>query len=312
MPLAGHLRTVVPRLLDSLSPVAEPPSRPWSLEVEDPRIGPVRLSGLWSAPRGGGRGAVLVVHGLGGCAESPYARRAAAAALDAGLGCLRLNLRGADRRGEDYYHAGLDSDLAAALASPELAAHERLWALGFSLGGHLVLRLASGPPVPRLAAVAAISAPLDLSLGADAIDRPGVGLYRGYLLASLKRIYAAVAARRPVPLPLALARRIRRLREWDERVVAPRHGFLGAEDYYRRASVAPRLGELTVPALLVAAEDDPMVPAAALRPALAAAPARLNVRWLAAGGHLGMAAADLGAGHRPLAAAVLAWLESAG
>jgi len=107
-----------------------------------------------------------------------------------------------------------------------------------------------------------------------------------------------------VPLPAEQARRIRYIQEWDERVVAPRHGFAGAADYYRRASVASRLASLHLPALLVAAEDDPMVPAAALAPALADPPPSLEVRWLAAAGHLGFGP--------DLDAVLLAWLAGHG
>ena len=304
--LGGHLRTVVPRLRQAIAPLPAPPSRPWSLVVDDPRVGPVRLTGWLSdpgdgagaaedagtpaaptAPPVGGRPLVLLVHGLGGDAESHYVRRAAAAALATGWACLRLNLRGSDRLGEDFYHAGLSADLHAALASPELAGYAPLYALGFSLGGHLVLRLATEPTDPRLAAVAVVAAPLELAPCAEAFDRPRRALYRAYLLAGLKAIYDAVAARRPVPLPADQARRIRFIQEWDERIVAPRHGFAGAADYYRRESVAPRLGDLHLPALLVAAEDDPMVPAEAIEPALASPPPLLEIRWLAAAGHLG-------------------------
>ncbi len=313
MSLVGHLWTVGSRLRRS---PAEPPARDWSLRVEDPALGPVRLSGRLSAAPGA-RGAVLLVHGISGSADSRYARRTAAAAVAAGLSCLRLNLRGADRRGEDYYHAGLSEDLAAALASPELAGYRELYALGFSLGGHLVLRLATAPGDPRLAAVAAVCSPLDLAAGQRAIDRPANTLYRAYVLRGLKEMYAAVAARRAVPVPVAVAAGLRTLRAWDDAVVAPRHGFADAGDYYARASVAPRLGELRVPALLVAARHDPMVPAGTLRPVLDRhAGSRLTVRWVA-GGHLGFparsglgplpAAAGGGAPAR-LEAQLLAWL----
>jgi predicted alpha/beta-fold hydrolase len=330
--VAAHLRTVAHRLRETLAPPEAPPSEPWSTTVVDPRIGPVRLTGRLTAggegcprpdpaparsgsggesptepaPRDEGRPTplVLLVHGLGGSAESFSLRRAARAAADRGWASLRLNLRGAGLEGEDFYHAGLASDLHAALASPELAAHHPLFAVGFSLGGNLVLRMAAEPADPRLAAVAAVSPPLDLAACADAFDRPGRALYRAYLLSGLKRSYAAVAARRAVPLPPAAARRIRHIREWDDRLVAPRHGFADAADYYRRASAGPLLGRLRVPALVVAADDDPLVPADTLRPLLAGPPPGLEVRWLSGVGHLGfttevdldLAPANAGAG----------------
>lgn len=301
MDLHAHYWTIVPRLRHGLRPLAAPPWRPWETWVADPVAGRVRLTGkLAAAPARdgtGGRGAageelVLVVHGLGGSTESHGAVRAARAATEAGLASLRFNLRGSDRLGGDFYHAGLTGDLHAAIASPALAGFQRIYVFGWSLGGHLALRLATEATDPRVAAVAGVCAPLDLSASVGAIDRPALWVYRRSVLRGLKEVYAACAAERPGALPVREAAAIGSLREWDDRVVAPHHGFTGAADYYARASVGPLLPELRLPALLAAAERDPMVPAATLRPALAhlaraGGGAGLAVRWLAEGGHCG-------------------------
>ena len=307
MVLAAHVQKIAPRLRHALRPQQAPPAAAWCLTVDDPVAGAVRLSGrftgldeAWGWAPGTPRRAVLVVHGLGGSSDSVYARRAAATAAAEGLASLRIDLRGSDRRGEDYYHAGLSGDLHAALASPELAGFDELYAVGYSLGGHIVLRMATESADPRLKAVAAVCPPLALAVSAEHIDRRSSAVYRTYLLGGMKDIYAEVAARRDVPCPLPEARRIRFLREWDERVVAPRHGFAGVDDYYQRASVAPRIGELKVPALIVGSDDDPMVPAAAVRPFLAEGDPMLTFRWLATGGHLGAyRTVDLGLGFHP-------------
>lgn len=297
--LRPHFWTLVPRLAHSLRPVPAPPGEPWQTVVEDPVVGPVRLTGrLRRRPRGAGL--VVLVHGLGGTCESHYILRGAVAAERAGLSCLRLNLRGADHGGEDFYHAGLTADLHAALASPELRQFQHVHLLGYSLGGHLALRYATEPGDARLVRVAAVCAPLDLGLSQHEIDRPGGWLYRRYLLRHLARLYAAVAARRPMPLSAAAAARLRKLRDFDELVVAPRHGFTGAEDYYARASVAPRLGSLRVPALLVNSAGDPMVRARAVQPFLGRPVPGLLVRWVADGGHVGFpSGVDLGLGETP-------------
>ena len=274
MPLLTHLRghalTVGRRLAWSLHPEEPPEAVPWSTVLEDSVVGPVRLSGWLSEPSGA-RSIVVVVHGLGGSASSSYAVRAARAAVAAGLACLRLNLRGADLSGEDYYHAGLTPDLTAAVASRELAGYDSILVLGFSLGGHLALRWAAEGATGaggRARGVAAVCAPLDLAAGGRLMDRPEFWIYRRYLFASLIEIYRAVARRRPVPIPVGEAAVIRRFREWDTRVVAARHGFRDADDYYARASVAPLLDRIAVPALLVEAEGDPMVPESTVRPVL--------------------------------------------
>jgi predicted alpha/beta-fold hydrolase len=282
--LFAHLWTVGPRLRHAVLPLRAPASRPWETVVADPRVGPVRLTGhLREVP--GSEELLVLVHGLGGGVGSHYMMRGATAADLAGLSCLRFNLRGSDRRGEDYYHAGLTADLHAVLASPELAGYRRLYLLGYSLGGHVVLRLATEPADPRLAAVAAVCSPVDLGLSVKEIDAPGLGLYRRYLLHSLGDIYAAVAVRRPVPFPVERIGEIRTIQEWDDRIVAPRHGFAGAADYYARASVAPLLPGLRVPALLLNSECDPMVPARVVRPALERISPLLRVVWVR-GGHV--------------------------
>ncbi|HTQ79410.1 MAG TPA: alpha/beta fold hydrolase [Thermoanaerobaculia bacterium] len=320
MELSAHLWTIGPRLRHSLHPTKVPPGSPWQLTVADPQLGSVVLSGaLRERPES--EEALVIVHGLGGSMDSHYVMRAAAAAEAAGLSFLRLNLRGSDLKGEDFYHAGLTVDLHAALASPELARYRRLYLLGYSVGGHLVLRYATDavepssgrPPDARVVAVAALCPPLDLAASSAAFDAPGLWLYRRYVLGNVKRIYAAVAAHRPVPLPVEEARRIHLLREWDDRVVAPRHGFAGAADYYGRESVSSWLSALRLPALIIAAQADPMVPAATLLPTLSRDFSGLTVRWLAAGGHVAFPAhADTGLGEGPgVEEQVVGWLRQA-
>lgn len=277
--LRPHLWTLGPRVAHAVRPQRAPESRPWETVLDDPQVGPVRLTGrLRQRP---GDELLILVHGLGGCTDSHYMVRGAEAAEAAGVSCLRVNLRGADRLGEDYYHAGLTADLHAVLAS--LPDYRRIYVLGYSLGGHVTLRLATEDLDPRVAAVAAVCSPLDLALAGAEIDAPGFGLYRWYLIRSLSAIYRAVAARRPVPYPVERLGEIRRIREWDDRIVAARHGFKDAADYYARASVAPRLADLRVPTLLLNSECDPMVPARAVRPALENASPRLKVAWVRAG-----------------------------
>lgn len=306
--IAGHFWTLGPHLAASLTRPRGSAGEAFSAEVVDATLGRVRLTGKLEAS--GERALLVVVHGLGGGADSPYARRAAQAARRRGLACLRLNLRGADRSGEDYYHAGLTADLHAALASPKLACFEDVFVIGYSLGGHMALRFATEELDARVRAVAAVCAPLDLELSARALDRPLLWPYRRHVLSGLKEIYAEVARRRAVPTPLERVRRIASLVEWDELTVAPRHGWRGAVEYYAAASVGPCLGALRQPALLVAATDDPMVPAHTLRPSLRSSPAALDVRFVARGGHVGFPRGlDLGVAAEPgLESQVLGWL----
>ncbi len=314
MSFAAHVRTVWPVVrgfarFPRKGANGRSPSVPWSVEIADPVVGSVRLSGRLRAIPGSSTLLVLV-HGLGGSTESTSMLHAARVADDLGLSTLRLNLRGADGRGEDIYHAGLSSDLARVLVSPRLADFDQILLFGFSLGGHVSLRFATEVADRRLRAVAAACAPLDLDCSVAAVDRPSGWLYRRYVLAGLCAMYAEVAARRELPMTVAEARRIRTLREWDRNTVVPRFGFDSPEDYYRKAGVGSRLDRLRVPALLVAAEDDPMVPPEAVHNGLAGAPEQLSVRWVRHGGHLAFPAGlDLGQdAPAGLAGQVIGWL----
>ncbi|HEU5056584.1 MAG TPA: alpha/beta fold hydrolase [Kofleriaceae bacterium] len=229
-----------------------------------------------------------MLHGMGGSADRAYCAHTAAAARAAGMSSLRLNLRGADGSGEDIYHIGMVDDLAAAVASPEVARYREVVALGYSLGGHVALRHAAlAGARGGIRAVAAVCAPLDLAAGAAHIDHPLRWPYRRHLLDGVKEVYRRVAARRPMPLGPDALLAIRTIREWDEKVVAPRFRFAGADDYYRQVGVGPLLGGLEVPVLFVAGAGDPMIPAWTLRPLLARASSAVETRWIRMGGHLG-------------------------
>lgn len=297
MSLQGHLWTLAPFLRHSLVPPRAPESTEWETSLEDSVVGTLSLSGQLS--QGGASDTlVVIVHGLGGSAASYYTLRAAHAAARAGLASLRLNLRGADRRGEDFYHAGLTDDLEAALRSKALESYDRILLLAYSLGGNMVLRYLAASPGPRVRAAAAICSPIDLAKSAREIDKPHRALYRLYVLRALKEMYQEVAARRNVPLPLGEAMRIDTIERWDEEVISPRHGFAGAEDYWAKTSACNVLGNIKTPTLFVAAEQDPMVLINTVRPWLVNA---TNLRRVITrqGGHVGFPQkVDLGIGSR--------------
>ena len=291
----GHFWTLGPFLRHNLLPPRVPEWQRWETSLEDEVVGTLQLSGRLTSD-GASDTIVVIVHGLGGSATSYYAGRAALCASRAGIDSLRLNLRGADRGGADYYHAGLTDDLDAALRSTALAGYRNIFLLGYSLGGNMMLRYLAGKPDPRVRAAAAVCSPIDLKPSARAIDRPRGVFYRRHVLAGLKEIYRNVATRRDVPLPVREAARISTIEQWDERIISPRHGFAGAEDYWAQTSACNVLGDIDTPTLFVASERDPMVGIDTLRPWLQNA-TRLRRIITSQGGHVGFPQnADLGLG----------------
>jgi predicted alpha/beta-fold hydrolase len=244
----------------------------------------------------GQRTAVVVVHGVGGSADSTYVQRAALALYAAGFHVVRLNLRGAGPSIPDVtalYHAGLTEDLAVTLAA--VAKHEGVRdvaLLGFSLGGNCSLRLAglwgSAPPA-YVRAVATVSAPLDLVETQRALERVRTLPYRAYVLRALIRQgwdFAKAHPSRATYEPRQLLR-LRTIRAYDDLVIAPMHGFCDAHDYYVNASCGPGLADVGSPVLIVHAADDPMVPEDSVRPWIRDASSSVRVAWSERGGHVG-------------------------
>lgn len=284
--LGGHAWTIGADLAARVRPTPPPPDEPWEIAIADRRLGSIRLAGR--VREASPDTLVVVVHGLGGNSDSPYVHRAAIAVHRRGWSCLRIDLRGADGRGEDLYHAALSADISAAIAAcPRFT---RVFVLGYSLGGHLALRHAVDGCEGRVAATVAVCAPLDLAATAAAIDRRRAWVYRVHVLRGLKRAHAEVAARGRSDAAVDAVRGVRTIREWDAAVVVPRHGFGSVDRYYREASVGPRLGGLTMPAAWFGARFDPMVPTSTVVPSLTAAGSRLHVRWFDRGGHVGFPA----------------------
>jgi len=309
--LSGHFWTIVPTLASRLRPPRPlASSRPWSLPFEDPVVGSIVLTGVETRGRHGG--AALLLHGLGGSIDSGYMLRLERSLVERGWTTLRLNLRGADRRGDDLHHAGDTADLPRVLRSAPFSTADPLVIVGVSLGGHVALRYAAEGTEPRAAATVAICSPLDLDRGASALDGRGAWVYRRYVLRAINEVYRHVSERGRAPTALDRVLAARTIREWDGLVVAPRFGFASAEDYYARASVGPLLPRISRPTWIVASEQDPMVPASTLRGALTGASESTEVAWVRRGGHVGFPAAlDLGvAGPRGLAPQVAAWIEA--
>jgi predicted alpha/beta-fold hydrolase len=290
---------------------------PWSTIVPDPRSPsrpPVKLAGALGGPRSDEL--FLLVHGLGGEADSPYMIAAASSLQAHGFATLRMSMRGAGRSEADYYHAGLASDLLSVLADPSLAAYRRIFVVGFSLGGHVSMHLSFLPERDnriaasndriaasddRIAAIIAICAPLDLERNVIELDTPSGWIYRRHVLNGLAKIHAK--------LHPGQARRFATIREWDAATIVPRWGFESPEQYWRSQAAGPRLREARVPILYIGCESDPMVPAVTVSPHLQRAGSTIDIRWVRRGGHVGFPRnIDLGLpGELGLIEQILSW-----
>lgn len=212
---------------------------------------------------------LVLTHGLTGDAEVGYMRGTADKAFARGFSVARINVRncgGTEHLTETLYHSGLTDDLRAVVR--ELISRDgvrRVYLAGFSMGGNITLKLAGEGLPEEVRGVMAVSPPISLSRACAAIERGAVNAYyQRRFLRDLKAVLQRRAARgrgasRPDVRGLD---GVRTLRAFDERYTAPCFGFGGAEVYYARASALPLLPAVKVPALILAARDDSIIPCA--------------------------------------------------
>ena len=278
----GHLQTIVA----AFSPA--------------PRVAFAREA--WETPdgdfievdRAGAPGAPLLVlfHGLEGSSRSHYARAIAAEALRRGLGFALPHFRGCSgklNRLPRAYHSGDTDEVDWILR--RFAADAPVAAAGVSLGGNVLLKWLGerGASASRYVhRAAAISAPIDLAAAGNTLD--GGFNRRTYTRSFLATLKAKALAKRALGHLEFDERRLSAattLREFDDMITAPLHGFRDTDDYWSCASSAPWLAKIEVPALVLNARNDPFLPAAALERAAHGASRSLVLEFPDTGGHAG-------------------------
>ena len=282
----GHLQTIAA----SLAPA---PRVAWRRERWDTPDGDfIDLDWAESARKLPGP-LIALFHGLEGSSASPYARAIAARALAKGWRCVVPHFRGCSgelNRLPRAYHSGDSEEIGWVLA--RLAATHvtrgALYAVGVSLGGNALLKhLGERGEQAAVERAVAVSAPLDLTAAGNALDR-GLNkkIYTRMFLKTLREKSLQKHERHPGLLDPVRVRAARTFWEFDDAVTAPLHGFLGADDYWRRSSSAGWLARIRVPTLVLNARNDPFLPEPALR-SLGELPANVTLEFPATGGHVG-------------------------
>jgi predicted alpha/beta-fold hydrolase len=209
---------------------------------------------------------LLVLHGLEGSSRSQYMRGNADKAWRAGWNVIRMNMRncgGTEMLSPTLYHSGLSGDVRAVAEffAGRFDLRQMAWA-GYSMGGNMVLKAAGeyGDSAPGwLRAVVGVSPVLDLQPSADALHDARNRVYEWNFLRNMLARYRRKSELLPGHFSLANCKLVHSIRSYDEYIVAPNCGFLGADDYYYRAASARVLDRIAVPTLILHALDDPFI-----------------------------------------------------
>jgi predicted alpha/beta-fold hydrolase len=235
----------------------------------------------------------VLIHGLEGSSDSVYMRSMAQTLLEADCAVHRFNIRtcgGTEFLCSTLYHAGLTSDLFAWLMDLDRRRRTPVFLVGFSLGANIALKLAGemGDDARRiLHGVCGVSTPIDLAACARCIGEKRNRLYEWHFLRRMRQRLCLRARVLPHTPFAAAARDVRTLWDFDDRITAPAFGFSGADQYYSTQSCGRFLDTIRVPALLIQAKDDPLIPFTSFdHPAISRNP-RIQLLDVEHGGHIG-------------------------
>lgn len=233
---------------------------------------------------------VILLHGWEGCYTSTYMTTATNALVSAGFDVFRLNLRDHGpslHLNPALFNATLTDEVSRAIGViiKQLQARDSFLA-GYSLGGNFALRIAAdhGEHLGLKSAMA-VCPPLDPARTMAILEKP-LSPYQFYFyrkwrdtLQNKLHYFPELGYQKQLDRSGTLAD--------INRFFIPEHTpYERAEDYFAAyALTGKRLAELDIPALLLTAEDDPIIPVVDL-PSVAGA-AHLQIEVTAHGGHCG-------------------------
>lgn len=208
---------------------------------------------------------VIVLHGIAGSIDSPYAQGILQTIVKSNWRGLFVHFRGCSgvpNRLPRFYHSGETEDIDYIIK--ELQRREPstpIAVIGFSLGGNVLIKwLSKNTNSNLIIASVAVSVPFELYKAADHLNQGLSRFYQWYLLRSLRNLIKTKFSIKPGPISLEEIDKLRTFWEFDNKITAPLHGFLDANDYYHQASSRSDLKKITIPTLILQARDDPFIP----------------------------------------------------
>ena len=214
---------------------------------------------------------LVVLHGLSGCSMSLYAQHLAAKLTRQGIRVVRINHRGCGasaKTSKGIYHAGSSPDVHEVINwVARRWPKSQVFVAGFSLSGNMLLNWASREEFvarhpSNLAGVMAVSAPVQLEECSQALSKWSNVHFDQYFT---RRLIATAQERQQWPSkivrPDGTSPGWLTLREFDDIFTSIRAGFRDRKDYYQKASAYPHLPNVSCPAVILAAADDPFIPA---------------------------------------------------
>jgi predicted alpha/beta-fold hydrolase len=255
----------------------------------------VRLQAFYAAPasepKSGSPSIAVMLHGWEGSSDSLYILSLAQQLHDRGFHVVRLNLRdhgNTHHLNRELFHSCLLPEVVGAVKRvQQMHPSKKMYLVGFSLGGNFMLRVAAeagnaGLNVTRAIGVSPVLDPAETLLALE----KGFFAYHRYFIQKWTASLLLKQAAWPEHYDFSVLRKMVGLRNMTAEMVRRFTGFGSLDDYLNGYSITgSRLSRLAVPATVITALDDPIIPASGL--AKLARPTLLKLIVTRMGGHIG-------------------------
>ena len=210
---------------------------------------------------------VELCHGLEGSSKQPYMVAMAKYLRQNGFDILAWNFRSCSEEpnlAAKSYHAGMTSDLDRVIRHAQLQNHyQEINLVGFSLGGNLILKYLGENKFESSRCIhkaVTFSVPCCLEAAEEALSQGFNKVYsRLFTLSVLRKARKKKTLLAEHGVDLDKLSKIKSLRDYDEWVIAPLHGYQDHFDYWQQNSAKHFLKNIKIPTLIVNALDDPML-----------------------------------------------------
>jgi uncharacterized protein len=238
---------------------------------------------------------VILFHGLAGSFYSPYIQGMMQTLSQQGYKTVLMHFgscSGTLNKLPRSYHSGETNDAREYIQSLQKRFNKaKLYAVGFSLGGNMLLKLLGEEKENSLLnAAIAISPPMQLDTCANAINKGFSKIYQRHLIgllnSSLKKKYSLHDMQSLIGISKEDVGKIKTFWEFDAIYTAPVHGFNSVQEYYSQSSSKQFLQYIQKPTLIIHSQDDPFMDISVI-PSNTEVSKYVNLEITRNGGHVG-------------------------
>lgn len=205
---------------------------------------------------------IILSHGLEGDTSRQYIKGMVKNFNIQGFDCFAWNFRscsGEINQTKRFYHSGATDDLETIVKFSLSKGYQKIQLVGFSLGGNLTLKFLGEKGqnlYPEIQKAITFSVPLHLSSSSKKIG----WLYTKRFNTSLIKKILEKSQRFPdFQIDTSDIAKIKTLKDFDDAYTSQLHGFIDAEDYYEHNSSLFFLDNISIPTLIINAQNDPFL-----------------------------------------------------